>query len=257
MKGVVLDKTKLRNGVYYLSEANRTFESNYISTRKKEDRIYSDEEVKLLPNASSSNPHKNEWKLRRKSMERFISHVQKFNDKLNLLDIGCGNGWFSANIAKQTPLNVYALDINKTELEQAAHVFKLNNLKFIYGNIFENIFDESVFDIITLNSSIQYFDNFNKLIKRLFLFLKEKGEIHIIDSPVYNRNELAGAKERTARYYISIDFPEMTKHYFHHTFDKLEEFNYNILYEPKSFLVKLKKLLGMNDSPFPWIRIAK
>ncbi len=190
-------------------------------------------------------------------MKRFISYVQKSNDKLNLLDIGCGNGWFSANVAKQTPLNVYALDINKTELEQAARVFELNNLNFIYGNIFENILDESVFDIITLNSSIQYFDNLNTLIKRLFFFLKDKGEIHIIDSPVYNRNELAGAKERTARYYISLGFPEMAKHYHHHTFDELDGFNYNIIYKPKSFPGKIKKFLRVNDSPFPWIKIVK
>jgi len=256
MNEVVLDKTKLRNDVYYLSEADNTFESDYIAVRKKENRIYSDEEVKLLPNTSNDNPHKNEWKLRSKSMGRFISYVQKPNDKLNLLDIGCGNGWFSANIARQTPLNVYALDINKTELEQAARVFELNNLKFICGNIFDNIFEESTFDIITLNSSIQYFDNLNTLIERLFFYLKDKGGIHIIDSPVYNLNELTGAKERTARHYISLGFPEMTKLYYHHVFEELEIFNYNILFKPKSILVRIKRFLGMNDSPFPWIRLS-
>jgi hypothetical protein len=95
------------------------------------------------------------------------------------------------------------------------------------------------------------------MINRLFFSLKDKGEVHIIDSPVYNRNELTGAKERTARYYISIGFPKMTKYYFHHTFDELEEFNYKILYNPKTPSVELKKLIGKKDSPFPWIKVTQ
>jgi len=257
MSKVVLDKTKLKNGVFYLSKADDAFEIKYIELRKKEKRIYSDAEVKLLPNADGSYPHKDEWKLRKRSSERFVSYLKKYNNKTNLLDIGCGNGWFSANIAKNNSVDVYALDINKTELEQAARVFNYQNLKFIYGNIFENIFGQGSFDIITLNSSVQYFGELPKLIKRLFYYLVEEGEIHIMDSPFYNRNELAGAKERTARYYNSTGFPEMAKHYHHHTFDELNDFEYKILYDPKSSSVKLKKLFSIKDSPFPWIRIKK
>ena len=95
------------------------------------------------------------------------------------------------------------------------------------------------------------------MIKRLFYFLTDEGEIHIIDSPIYNQNELAGAKERTARYYISNGFPEMAKHYYHHTFDELKDFNYKILYDPKAVQNNLKKIFGFKDSPFPWISIIK
>lgn len=257
MKDIILDKTKLRNGIYYLSDEDDKFELKYIKLRKKENRIYSDEEVELLPYASDKIPHKNEWKLRRKSMERFISYIQGFNNELKLLDIGCGNGWFSSNLAKNTMIEVYALDINKTELEQATRVFNTNNLKFIYGNIFENIFERSYFNIITLNSSVQYFSEFTTLINRLFYFLSDEGEIHIIDSPFYNQKELASARERSARYYNSTDFPEMAKHYHHHTFDELNIFDYKILYEPKSPAVKLMYIFGVKNSPFPWIRIIK
>ena len=257
MRKIILDKTKLKNGIYFLSEIDKTFESIYIAVRENEKRVYSDKEGKLLPDTSSSNQHKEEWKMRKRSLQRFTNHIQKYDEKLNLLDVGCGNGWFSANIAKQPSLNVYALDINKLELEQASRVFKLDNLKFIYGNISDNIFDESEFDIISLNSSIQYFDDLQELIKRLFYYLSKEGEIHILDSPIYKQNELVGAKERTARYYISNGFPEMVKYYYHHTFDELKNFDYKILYNPKTSVVKLKKIFGVKDSPFPWIRIKK
>ena len=195
--------------------------------------------------------------MRKRSLQRFTNYIQKYDEKLNLLDVGSGNGWFSANIASRSSIDIYALDVNKFELEQAARVFTFKNIYFIFGNIFDNIFEKHSYDIITLNSSIQYFDNFSKLINRLFHFLSEAGEIHIIDSPIYNRNELAGAKERTSRYYISNGFPEMAKHYYHHTFDKLKDFNYKILYDPKAVQNNLKKIFGFKDSPFPWIRIIK
>lgn len=254
---ISLEKTKLKNGVYFLSEANNTFESIYIVVREHEKRVYSDEEVKHLPNTSSSNPHKKEWNLRKRPLQRFTNYIQKFNDKINLLDIGAGNGWFSANVANRSSIDIYALDVNKIELEQAARVFNFDNLYFICGNIFDNIFEERAYDIITLNSSIQYFDDLEKLIQRLFYFLTDEGEIHILDSPIYNQNELIGAKERTARYYISNGFPEMAKHYYHHTFDELKDFNYNILYDPKAIRNNLKKIFGFKDSPFPWICIIK
>jgi len=225
--------------------------------RENEKRVYSDKEVRLLPNTSKSNPHKEEWKMRKCSLHRFTNYIKKYDEKLNLLDVGCGNGWFSANIANSSSINIYALDVNKIELEQAARVFNFKNIYFICGNIFVNIFEDRSYDIITLNSSIQYFDNFSTLIKRLFYFLTDEGEIHIIDSPIYNRNELAGAKERTARYYISNGFTEMAKHYYHHTFDELKDFNYKILYDPKAVQNNLKKIFGFKDSPFPWFRIIK
>ena len=252
-----LNKYRFENGIYIVSQIDKEFEYLYLKVREREKRIYSDLEVSKLPSISPGSPHFSEWKMRKRSLQRFTNYIKKYYDELNLLDIGCGNGWFSANVANRSSIDIYALDVNKLELEQAARVFNFKNIYFIYGNIFDNIFEESSYDIITLNSSIQYFDDLNKLTKRLFYFLTDKGEIHILDSPIYNRNELADAKERTARYYISNGFPEMVKHYHHQTFDELKDFNYKILYDPKAVQNNLKKIFGFKDSPFPWIRITK
>ena len=252
-----LNKYRFENGIYIVSRIDKEFENLYLKVREREKRIYSDLEVSKLPSISSGSPHFREWKLRKRSLQRFTNYIQKYNDKLNLLDVGSGNGWFSANIANRSSIDIYALDVNKFELEQAARVFNFKNIFFICGNIFDNIFEEHAYDIITLNSSIQYFDDLDKLIKRLFYFLTDKGEIHILDSPIYNQNELAGAKERTARYYISTGFPEMANYYYHHAFDELKDFNYKILYDPKAVQNNLKKIFGFKDSPFPWIRITK
>ena len=76
MNEIILDKTKLKNGIYFLSEIDNAFESIYIAVRENEKRVYSDKEVRLLPNTSSSNPHKEEWKMRKRSLQRFTNYIK-------------------------------------------------------------------------------------------------------------------------------------------------------------------------------------
>ncbi|MEJ2194109.1 MAG: methyltransferase domain-containing protein [Ignavibacteriaceae bacterium] len=252
-----LENYRFENGIYIASSADKEFESLYLKVRDKEKRIYSDTEVSNLPIVSATNQHFDEWELRKITTDRFVSYLHNIGGNINLLDIGCGSGWFSANIAQNKSINICALDINRSELEQAARVFNYSNLNFINGNIFENIFDENHFKLITLNSSLQYFDDLVALVHRLFYFLKEGGEIHILDTPFYNSTELAGARRRTIEYYRSLGFLEMVKYYFHHSYEEIEKFNFSILFNPNSLMTRIKKLLNNKVSPFPWIKIVK
>ena len=251
------ENIKSVNGVYFLSEPEAAFESKYIELREKENRLYPDDEATLLPETVAGNPHGEEWKLRRCTFKRFLKYILKFNGNINLLDIGCGNGWFSAKVTEKKFINTYAVDINKYELEQAARVFSHSRLKFFYGNIFEDIFKERSFSLITLNSSIQYFPDLRTFINRLFYFLAHNGEIHILDSHIYKKDEIESAKERSASYYSSIGFPEMAKYYHHHSFEDLKDFHYSIMYNPGNIFIRIKKSSGIKDSPFPWIKIVK
>ena len=252
-----LENYSLENGIYIASPNDEEFERLYLKVRNKEKRIYSDTEVSNLPIVLPSNQHFKEWELRKITSDRFVSYLQKIDGNINLLDIGCGNGWFAANIAQKKSINIYALDINRSELQQAARVFNCSNINFIYGNIFDNIFDENYFKLITLNSSLQYFDDFETLVNRLFYYLKEDGEIHILDTPFYTSTELSGARERTKAYYKSLGYIEMSKHYFQHNYEELEKFNYSILFNPNSLMTRINKRIKIKVSPFPWIKIVK
>jgi ubiquinone/menaquinone biosynthesis C-methylase UbiE len=246
-----------KSGVYILSETDDRFESIYIKLREKERRVYQDEEVSRLPFASKINPHKAEWVLRAKSFIRFSKYLITKKENLNILDLGCGNGWFSGNLSKYFNHSFYCIDVNLTELEQGAKVIKSEKLKFIYANIFSVKLPLEFFDLIILNASAQYFSDIKRLLKRLFETLKLDGEIHIIDSPFYSKDEAKNAKKRTEDYFSKLSFPEMTKHYHHHTFNMLTEFNTSILYNPSSYKNKLKKIFFLKDSPFPWLKIRK
>lgn len=248
---------KTEDGVIILSEINDEFESEYIALRKKEKRLYSNDEIKILPFASKINPHKNEWELRAKSFLRFKYYLQNKSKPLEIMDLGCGNGWFSAQLSKVTDHSFSCVDVNFTELKQGAGLFNSNKLKFIYADVFEVEFPKSFFDLIILNSSLQYFESVNSLTKQLFNFINPDGEIHIIDSPIYKEKDAQSAKQRSEKYFLSIGFNNMSKFYFHHTVDEFKEFNFQVAYNPDSLMNRLIKSTLSNDSPFPWIIIKR
>jgi 2-polyprenyl-3-methyl-5-hydroxy-6-metoxy-1,4-benzoquinol methylase len=244
------ENLKCNNGVFYLTVEPILKTDIYLKARTKENRILTDLEVSQLPYIK-----KFEWPFRKKSTERFEYYISKKTTPLDILDLGCGNGWFSHRIARVNSNNsIIGLDINKQELEQAARVFKLKNIQFVYANIFEceDRFKEK-FDIITLNGSIQYFKDFEDTITLLKSYLKPLGEIHIIDSPFYKTGDLKKAKERSQVYFNNLGVPEMAKNYHHHNEILISEFE--ILYEYNS--LGFKKWLGYKDSPFSWYRFVK
>ncbi|WP_034061066.1 class I SAM-dependent methyltransferase [Lacinutrix jangbogonensis] len=239
-----------KKNVFYITEKIIDSNNLYLKARKNEGRILTDKEVGILPNLNRF-----EWPFRIQSTQRIIDYISRKKRALAVLDIGCGNGWFSNKIAKIPNVNnVVGLDINKEELEQAASVFKSKYLKFVYADVFKtsSVF-EAQFDIITLNGVVQYFENFSELITLLHSFLKPNGEIHIIDSPFYKTSEIKNAKESTKKYYTNLGVPEMAKHY--HAHDKNLVANFDTLYTYKRNI--LHKMLGKKESPFSWYRFIK
>lgn len=248
-------KLYIKKGVYYLSEYNKNeFENLYLKLRMKENRIYDDKIARNLPDIKSGHPLFNEWKIRKKSLQKIESYLKSKDKMLDIMELGCGNGWFTHHLAKIKNSYVIGVDINKFELEQAARVFNnFNNHKFFYADIFADYFELGDFDVIILASSIQYFRNINYLMERLLYLTKRNGEIHIIDSPIYNSSEIPKAKKRTKKYYEGI-CPEMSDFYFHHSFEELERYNPVFLYNPIKQNI-FAKFITKYDSPFPWIMI--
>jgi ubiquinone/menaquinone biosynthesis C-methylase UbiE len=227
-------------------------ESLYIALRKQEGRFYPDEVLAKIPYLGDSSHLAKEWKVRAKSAEKLNKYLAKKNKPLQILDLGCGNGWL-ANFMRKKGNTVTAVDVNIEELKLGARVFAGNkNLQFIYGDIFENILPEKSFDIIVCAASIQYFPKLEVLIKRLFTLLKPKGEIHFVDCPIYNENELDAAKQRSLDYFIEKGFTQMAQYYHHHSWSELKGFNYKRIRGPLLSKVQAK-ISGMPN--FPWIVI--
>lgn len=235
------------------------FQKLYISVRKKENRIYSIDEIRKLPDVKSSDPLYKEWIIRKNTAEKFAAYIRSKPSLGAILEIGCGNGWFSNYLASQTrATSIIGLDINEFELQQAKEAFTDPKLKWLCADIFEHDLPRDHFDIIVFNSSVQYFPDLQKLIIRVSELLKINGEIHFLDSPFYkNEDEKSSAKSRSEKYYSGLGFPEMAVYYTPHLYAELKRCNYTVK-EVDSFQKKIRAAFsGKRASPFPWIRILK
>lgn len=227
----------------------------YMRLRKKEGRLHSDEVVARLPDFARGHPLTDEWRARSTSASRLTRYLVRQPKPLHILDLGCGNGWLS-NLLSQSGHFVTGTDVNRFELRQASRVFSTNpRLSFVEAEADFLPFKAKTFDLILLASVIQYFEDLPALLRLLSSHLKPRGEIHLMDSPLYADEELSDAVQRSRDYFSSLGFPEMAEHYFHHRFSSLGVFNYKILYRPKTSWLRAGNFFGQIDSPFPWIVI--
>ena len=169
-----------------------------------------------------------------------------------ILEIGCANGWLSAQLAAVTNGAVTGTDINNTELEQAKRIFhQHSNLRFINCDLRDGTLADEKFDTIIFAASIQYFSSFKEVIDTALEHLMPNGEIHILDSHFYPQKEVAAAKQRTKDYYATIGFSELTNYYHHHSIEALNGYEYIILQDPYSW----KNKFSVSKHPFHWIII--
>jgi len=160
-------------------------------------RGFTDEEVAQLPSLSENHPQYKHWQLRKRSCQKLMRHFAFSKKALNILEVGCGNGWLSHHLASIPGYRVLGLDRDLQVLQQAARVFRRqSNLKFMCGDFYSGIIQGLTFDAIIFAASIQYFPSLETVLTAALLQLKEEGEIHILDTPL-SRKDLAPFKYRT------------------------------------------------------------
>jgi release factor glutamine methyltransferase len=248
-----IKKTNSNLSVYETERPKEVnFRNLYYAVRKMEERIYTDEQVRQLPSIDASHVHAKEWQTRRESSGRLISYLTSSKKKMNILEIGCGNGWLSHRLSKIPMSNVTGIDVNSEELAQAKRVFHdVKNLEFLEVAPGDLALRGRSFDIIVFAASIQYFEDLREILQWALNHLHADGSIHILDTYFYKEKEVQAAEERTRNYFSKLGFPRMAEYYFHHSFDCLKEFDYQILFDPRKMINKLFQ----RRSIFPWLMI--
>jgi ubiquinone/menaquinone biosynthesis C-methylase UbiE len=242
-----------RNSVYIPRDAvpDPAFAKLYLALREKEKRVYSNEELAKLPDMPDGHPHYNEWLIRKASCEKLKALLKAKQGPLQILEVGCGNGWLSNQLATLPHTQVTGLDVNLPELEQGAAVFTAPNLRFVYGELRDFVLGAQRFDVIVFAASVAYFPSLPEIIRVALQHLLPAGEVHIIDTFFYKKNEISAARQRTLNYYSSMGFPEMAGRYFHFSLEDLDGFNYTLLQKNNPFLQKLLR----RPRRFHWICI--
>ena len=249
-------KAEIYEGVYAFGPLiSNAFENVYYELRKAENRIIDDTQLKRLPYPNQENAHIREWKVRAKSAQRVIAYLRDITLQIGwILEIGCGNGWFSNQMARELDANIVGVDINRAELIQAGRVFSSANLWFCYLDIFSPVPLKNSFDIIVMNASFQYFPEAGRILDRCLDLMTTHGELHILDTALYDLKEVVNAKKRSRDYFAQVGHQPMSAHYFHHSYDSLAPYSPDYLYTPAPGARKQNKF---SDSPFPWVRIRK
>lgn len=248
---------EFRNGVHFQRGLQRPapFEEQYHQLRRKEGRIYSDSELINLPFGSPGSRHEKEWAARASSMAVLFQHLSE-RKITSALEIGCGNGWLAHRLADRLACTVTGVDCNEHELMQAARVFPDTKLHFVYGDVLSNPFPSASFDLILLSSSLQYFPKVEAIIDCCLRLVSANGEIVIVDTPIYSKEERPAAIARSKTYFDSMGMPDMAKHYFHHTHADLGRYKAEMIFDPRSPLARISRILTRKPvPPFPQYRI--
>ncbi|HYE53293.1 MAG TPA: class I SAM-dependent methyltransferase [Chitinophagaceae bacterium] len=236
-------------------ESAQSHIAQYLALRKKENRIYTDAQLRMLPNIERTHPHCKEWIARKRSADWLIQQLSENSVKSvkSVIEVGCGNGWLANRIAS-AGMQVTAIDVNLVELQQGKAVFKDNDrLHFRAGDLYTAVEKNEAFDAVVFAASIQYFSSFETIIQKALAHLRSKGRIYIIDSHFYKNHEITAARQRTIDYYTTAGFASLSEHYFHHPVDVLASFNTQVLYDPRNW----KNVFRRKHEPFHRICIQK
>ncbi|MEY3421011.1 MAG: hypothetical protein RIR48_1300 [Bacteroidota bacterium] len=229
-------------------------EKAYLTVRTKEGRVYTDDQVLQLPNISKSHHQYKEWLIRKDSLYKILTVLNKQPQVKRILDLGCGNGWM-CNALNKNGFEVVGMDINQLELEQAARLFP--QCTFYERDILEDNSDLNPFDAIIISAAFQYFKEPQQLIEKLKNNLLNKdGFILIADTKFYTSMEFEAAQLRTEHYYHQMEVSEMIEHYYHHNVNILTKINARIVRNSSIFGTIFNRITGIKN-PFNLYKISQ
>ena len=118
-------------------------------------------------------------------------YLREFHPKAKILDIGCGDGKITADIAKFIPEgSVWGIDVSKPMLDWAKkqyHPLEYPNLIFQEGNFFNLGVPES-FDWVVSFCALQHCSDQKKALNEISNLLKPNGKVLILVPAMNNRN---------------------------------------------------------------------
>jgi len=141
---------------------------------------------------------------------RLTNYHQFFIDNItqedNILDIGCGNGDLSFDLAKKAN-KVLGIDILEKNIVKANSIYSRDNLQFIIGDAIKYDF-EVQFDIIVLSNVLEHIENRAEFLIKI----KSLAPKILIRVPMFNRDWLTLYKKE-----LGVEYKLDTTHFIEYT----------------------------------------
>lgn len=169
--------------------------------RKKDNRIWSDEEAIEFPKTFFYNLHREEWSIKAEmadAVRNYLYHEAK--SVYSVLEVGCGCGWFSNILSHFTKGSIIGIDQGASQIEQATRLFAKENLAFRRGDFFQTRLRKNSFDFIILIDSHQWQGSLDEITARAKTLLTPGGELHILSSSLPSNRTIQKQQEVFAQY---------------------------------------------------------
>lgn len=141
--------------------------------------------------------------------------VENVSEDDIVLDIGCGNGALTYDIAKKAK-HVYGIDFNEKNIEYAKKKYNAANITYIIGDATNYQFNKN-FDVIVLSNVLEHIENRIEFLKRI----KPLAKAFLIRVPMINRDWVVLYKKELGLPYLSDP-----SHYTEYTLESfIEELN--------------------------------
>ena len=119
------------------------------------------------------------------SQEQKIWQEIGLTSNLKILDLGCGSGIISSELAKITyPGEVIGIDLSESMLKQACWLKDsqgITNLNFQLGDAYQLKFPDNYFDFVYSRLLFQHLIEPVKVLKNIYRILKPGGMLYILD----------------------------------------------------------------------------
>jgi len=147
---------------------------------------------------------------------RLMNYHQFFVDNINkedvVLDIGCGNGSLTYDLAMKANM-VVGIDVNKKNIKFANENYKRKNLKFIVGDSTKHKFNRK-FDVVILSNVLEHIENRNRFLQKV----RSLAPKILIRVPMINRDWLVLYKKE-----MGLEWRADKTHYIEYTLESFQE----------------------------------
>lgn len=124
---------------------------------------------------------------RRNIENSYSSLLGLLKDGLSVLDVGCGSGAITADIAQRTSGKIVGIDLSEHLIELAQKNYAhLPNLSFEVANINDYVSPEK-FDLVIAARTLQWVNNPAEVVQKMVSLLKKGGKVSIND---YNHTKI-------------------------------------------------------------------